>query len=90
MALCGERETSGQRQAKDPGQPAGGGPAPQAPGPASPAGRDAGAGRTQLGRDGRTKGTQAPTFAHVAAWGAGGGSGGGQVATGRLWGGASL
>ena len=35
----GERETSGQRQAKDPGQPAGGGPAHQAPGPASPAGR---------------------------------------------------
>jgi hypothetical protein len=34
-----ERETSGQRQAKDPGQPAGGGPAHQAPGPASPAGR---------------------------------------------------
>jgi hypothetical protein len=48
--LGGERETSGQRQAKDPGQPAGGGPAHQAPGPASPAGRGTEAGRTQLGR----------------------------------------
>jgi hypothetical protein len=72
-----------RRHKRQPAQPAGrgprhkdhprtGGPAHQAPGPASPPTGPRAATGTQLGREASGLGTQAPTFAHVAAWGVGG------------------